>query len=187
MGRHSSTNDQQANRRSTQRRKLTWADLVKIISGGQTGVDRGGLDAALELGIECGGWCPAGRLAEDGTIPERYPLTEMPIAEYAARTRRNVIESDATVIIANGELSGGSRETLEICRETGRPCLVIDMQSVALEKTAALIQKFLIDNRIELLNVAGPRASQWPDGYGITRQIIAAVLRRLSGHKSANE
>jgi Circularly permutated YpsA SLOG family len=161
--------------------------LLKIISGGQTGVDRGALDAALDLGMECGGWCPAGRLAEDGRIPERYPVRETPTAEYAARTRRNVTESDGTLIIASGELSGGTAETLEFCREEGKSHLVINTQTVATNDAVALIQEFIADNRIEVLNVAGPRASQWPDGYKHSRKIASAVLGRLSGHEGADE
>lgn len=82
---------------------------MKIISGGQTGVDRGALEAALEAGIECGGTCPAGRKAEDGIIPEIYPLTELESTVYSDRTRKNVIDSDATLIIHFGRLEGGTR------------------------------------------------------------------------------
>ena len=70
--------------------------LTRIISGGQTGVDRGALDAALKASISCGGWGPKGRKAEDGPIPERYPLQELPGADYLHRTRRNVVDSDGT-------------------------------------------------------------------------------------------
>jgi hypothetical protein len=161
--------------------------LLKIISGGQTGVDRGALDAALELGIGCGGWCPSGRLAEDGVIPERYPLGEMPTAEYAARTRRNVAEADATVIMTNGELSGGTRETLEFCRREAKPHLVIDAETVSADEAVGLIQRFIVANRIEVLNVAGPRASQWPAGHQVTQQIASAVVTRLSGHRGVDE
>jgi len=77
--------------------------LLKVISGGQTGVDRGTLDAALAFEVECGGWCPAGRLAEDGTIPKRYPVMELANAGYAERTARNVADADGSLIISKGE------------------------------------------------------------------------------------
>jgi hypothetical protein len=111
----------------------------------------------------------------------------MTTADYAVRTRQNVIASDGTLIIANGELSGGTRETLEFCREAAKPCLVIDTESVLVQAAVDLIERFSLDNRIVILNVAGPRASQWPEGHAIARKIVVAVLRRLSGHKGANE
>src|SRR5207248_4887319 len=86
--------------------------ILKIISGGQTGVDRGALDAALAFEVECGGWCPAGRLAEDGTIPKRYSVMELANAGYAERTARNVANSDGTLVISKGEPIGGTRETI---------------------------------------------------------------------------
>ena len=88
---------------------------MKIISGGQTGVDRGALDAAVETGIECGGTCPAGRIAEDGIIPEKYPLTELDSTVYSDRTRKNVIDSDATLIVHFGQLAGGTAFTRQCC------------------------------------------------------------------------
>jgi Circularly permutated YpsA SLOG family len=117
--------------------------LLKIISGAQSGVDRGALDAALELGIECGGWCPAGRLAEDGTIPKRYPVQEMPTAEYAPRTAQNVTDADGTLIIANGELTGGTRETLEFCRQIRKPHLVIDVGRLSSDEAIERASEFV--------------------------------------------
>src|SRR5207253_6756726 len=98
---------------ATKKRTLT-TKLLKVISGGQTGVDRGALDAALALQVECGGWCPAGRLAEDGTIPKRYPVVELPDARYAERTAQNVADSDGTLIISNGEPIGGDRKSTRL-------------------------------------------------------------------------
>src|SRR5436309_14721003 len=114
---------------ATKKKTLT-TELLKVISGGQTGVDRGALDAALALQVECGGWCPAGRLAEDGTIPKRYPVVELPNARYAERTARNVADSDGTLIISNGEPIGGTRETIQRCVGLDKPHLIIDPAKV---------------------------------------------------------
>jgi hypothetical protein len=99
--------------------------VAKIISGGQTGVDRAALDVGLELGIPIGDWVPLGRLAEDGPIPDRYPLAEMPTEEYAARTRKNVEEADGTLILLGGPPSmatDGTALTIRLARESGKPC-----------------------------------------------------------------
>jgi hypothetical protein len=111
----------------------------------------------------------------------------MPSAEYSERTRRNAVEANGTLIIAKGELRGGTRETLEFCREEAKPHLVIDTEIVSMEEAVPLIQKFIASNRIDVLNVAGPRASQWPNGYKVTRQIVSAILRGFSGHEGADE
>src|SRR5947209_11260398 len=88
--------------------------IAKIVSGGQTGVDRAALDVALELGLPCGGWCPKGRRSEGGRIPERYPLRETTSAAYPARTRRNVLYSDGTLVLTNGPPTGGTALTIEL-------------------------------------------------------------------------
>ena len=183
--------------------------MFRIVSGGQTGVDRGALDAALDLAVECGGWCPASRLAEDGTIPERYPVIELTDGGYAERTAQNVADSDGTLIISNGEPIGGTRETVERCVEMQKPYLVIDCKVVPIDQAIDLAVGFVshLSSRaipMELtnvrtttektpgrrgnlvLNVAGPRASQWPEGHAVTSQIISAILRRMSGQNDAN-
>jgi hypothetical protein len=159
---------------------------MKIISGGQTGVDRGALDAAMQLAVECGGWCPAGRLAEDGTIPERYPVVELANAGYAERTAQNVADTDGTLIISNGELIGGTRETAECCAENDKPYLVIDYKEMLAAEAAEKTLQFLQHHQICRLNVAGPRASQWPEGHTVTYQIISLILRRTSGQDDAS-
>jgi hypothetical protein len=189
--------------------------LLKIISGGQTGVDRGALDAALQFGLECGGWCPAGRLAEDGMIPERYPVMELTDGGYAERTAQNVADSDGTLIISNREPIGGTRETVERCLEMQKPYLIIDCKMVPADLAIDLALEFVSqlsfranasdaakygtanqqsrDSSLSarlgmtpILNVAGPRASQWPEGHALTYEIMSAILRRISGQNDAN-
>src|SRR5262249_43447288 len=101
--------------------------IARLVSGGQTCVDQAALDAALELGVPCGGWCPKGRKAEDGAVPDRHPLTETPSACYAERTRWNVRDADATLILSWGKPTGGTRLTVTECVKAGKPHLVIDL------------------------------------------------------------
>jgi hypothetical protein len=138
---------------------------VKIISGGQTGVDRAALDVALKHGIDCGGWCPAGRLDEIGRIPDRYPVEELESGGFTERTLQNVKDSDGTVIIYPGDLSGGTEQTVRFCVEYQRPYQLIDASKIPSEKTAELIAEFVRKQRIDILNVAGPRQSEWPEAY----------------------
>lgn len=155
----------------------------KIISGGQTGVDRAALDAALELGAPCGGWCPDGRIAEDGRLPARYPLRELKGGGYAERTRANVSESDGTVIIHASEIEGGTLQTLELCIKHGKPYLLIDSARTPADEAAARIADFVTEHRIAALNVAGPRASKQPQIYPYARAVIAGLLQRLRGER----
>jgi len=101
----------------------------KIISGGQTGVDRGALDASLKNNFSCGGWCPKGRLAEDGIIHKKYPLNEMIDTTYSSRTKQNVIDSDGTLIIFPGTLSGGTLLTRQIANELSKPLYLYKKES----------------------------------------------------------
>lgn len=146
--------------------------LGKIVSGGQTGVDRGALDAAIASGIPHGGWCPRGRLAEDGTIPAHYQLTETDSPEYHLRTEKNVLDSDATLILCRGELKGGTKLTRQLAARHARPCLVVDLdQSIDLDE----IRRWILQSQVATLNVAGPRESQSP---GISAQ-AEELIRRL--------
>ena len=104
--------------------------LKKIISGGQTGADRAALDFAIKQKIPHGGWVPKGRLAEDGPLPKKYKLTEMPTDSYQERTEQNVIDSDGTVIISHGKLTGGSAYTQKMAKKHGRPCLHVDLNKL---------------------------------------------------------
>lgn len=147
--------------------------VERIVSGGQTGVDRGALDVALELGITCGGWCPAGRRAEDGVIPEHYPLQETASRNYNKRTTLNARDSNATLILNPGELEGGTAYTLEVVKRLNRPCLVIDPErpGACLE-----IQAWLEQNNVKVLNVAGPRESKCPGIQRRVCQLLDAVF-----------
>ena len=131
--------------------------IDRLISGGQTGVDRAALNVAAEFGIPSGGWCPRGRRAEDGRIPARFPLKECTSRNYAVRTRLNVEESDGTLILSRGELTGGTALTESIARQSRKPCLVIDLMA---EFDARPVEEWITENRIRTLNVAGPRESQ---------------------------
>ncbi len=146
---------------------------LRIVSGGQTGVDRGALDAAMALGIPHGGWCPKGRLAEDGTIPLLYELTETGSPAYAVRTERNVLDSDATIILCRGRPSGGTELTFRLAKRHAKPCLVMDLHKPALVG----VRRWLATVRPATLNVAGPRESQAP---GITSQAAEFLVRLLA-------
>jgi predicted Rossmann-fold nucleotide-binding protein len=138
--------------------------LLRIVTGGQAGVDRGALDAALELGNPCGGWCPKGRAAEDGPIPPRYPLQQIQ-GGYAQRTRRNVEESDGTLILYRGELTEGTQLTLEVCHELGKPVCLVDADKSSPATAAIVASEFIEKHDIEKLNVAGPRESRWTHAH----------------------
>jgi GT2 family glycosyltransferase len=150
---------------------------MKIVSGGRKGVDRAALDAAMSLGEAAGGWCPEGRLAEDGVIPPRYPLQELPGGGYPERTEWNVREADGTVIFHSGLLEGGTKATAGFCAEMQKPCWLIDASAAAPEEAVRQLAEFVRVNQIGVLNVAGPRASQWPRGYDFTRQTLGQLLR----------
>jgi hypothetical protein len=146
---------------------------MKIISGGQTGVDRGALDAAIALGIEHGGRCPLGRLAEDGRIPDRYRLSETETADYPARTERNVLDADATLILCRGPLSGGTDLTRRLAEAHGRPCVVIDLDGPPPVDT---VRHWLDEQGVSVLNVAGPRESQFFGIAAAAREFIGRLL-----------
>ncbi len=152
------------------------AERLRIVSGGQTGVDRAALDAALAAGAPCGGWCPGGRLAEDGPIDARYPLTEIPGAGYIERTRANVADSDGTVILYGGPLEGGSLQTQRFCLDLGKPCLTIARETFSETQAAAEIAHFVANHHVRTLNVAGPRASKQPQIYAYARAVVAQLL-----------
>jgi len=150
---------------------------LKIISGGQTGVDRAALDIALRHGIECGGWCPAGRLDEFDKIPDHYPIQELPSGGFTERTLQNVKDSDGTVVVYCDHLGGGTAQTVRFCLELKRPHELIDASKISAESAAKLIDDFVRKNKINILNVVGPRQSEWPEGYACASRALSAFLK----------
>ena len=147
----------------------------KIISGGQTGVDRAALDVALELGIPCGGWCPKGRKAEDGTIDPKYPLKETKSAKYQFRTEANVMEADGTLVLTSGTPTGGTAFTVQVALKHKKPYLVIDLKRKPNPSTARDWVNLL---KIGVLNVAGPRESKIPGIYEMAKKLLMQIIPR---------
>ncbi|MDX1284537.1 MAG: putative molybdenum carrier protein [Draconibacterium sp.] len=146
----------------------------KIITGGQTGVDRGALDACLSLDFPCGGWCPANRIAEDGRIENKYPLKETNEKEYHFRTRKNVNVSDGTLIISSEKLTGGTLLTKKIAEELNKPLLIIS-DSNSLQQILIWLQ----ENKVNTLNIAGPRQSEWNMAYGLSYKITSDIIKDI--------
>ena len=140
-------------------------------------MDRAALDVALKHGMESDGWCPTGRLDEFGRIPDRYSLRELENGGFTERTLQNVKDSDGTVIVYPGKLSGGTEQTVRFCIEQGRPHELIDASSVSNDKAAQLIANFVRENKIKILDVAGPRQSEWPEGYDYAFRALDAFFQ----------
>lgn len=147
--------------------------IEKVLSGGQTGVDRAALDAARAAKIAIGGWCPRGRRAEDGAIPEQYPLSETPSADYAQRTEWNVRDADGTLILKRGAIEGGTALTLRVASQWGKPCLIIDLDD---PPSAKVVVDWLAEDGIRVLNIAGPREAQRPGIYIEALEFLGAVF-----------
>lgn len=155
---------------------------LTIISGGQTGIDRQALDVAIESGIPHGGWCPLGRLAEDGPIPDRYRLQETASANYSERTRLNILHSDGTLVLHGGQPEGGTALTIKLAKKLAKPLLAIDFFGTPHLNHDWVVQQALdwIENHsIFILNIAGPRLSSSPHLTTIVRpfleNLVAAV------------
>jgi hypothetical protein len=149
--------------------------LSKIVSGGQTGVDRAALDVALAQGIPCGGWCPLGRRAEDGRLPDRYPLHETPSDSYEQRSEWNVRDSDGTLILARGPLEGGTKLTFDYATHFKKPWLRVDLEEPpATDDVVAWLARY----QVTVLNVAGPRESESPGIYAAAIAFLRCIVNR---------
>lgn len=155
--------------------------LEKIVSGGQTGVDRGALEAAMAAGIEYGGWVPKGRKAEDGSVPEKFTaLREAPVAGYLWRTERNVIDSDATLVLVPGDpsrLTPGSRRTVEFAKRHGKPVRISALKPDRLGMAAAAY--WVDEGGYKVLNIAGPRESKHPGIQALAAECVSILIDRL--------
>jgi hypothetical protein len=149
--------------------------IKKIISGGQTDADRAALDVAIKLGIPHSGWIPKGRKAEDGPLPNKYQLQEMLTDSYSKRTEQNVIDSDGTLIISHGSLTGGSAYTRKMAMKHSKPWFHVDLNKLPTFQAGMLIQDWISKNDIEILNVAGPRASKDSLIYGLVTVTLELV------------
>jgi putative molybdenum carrier protein len=148
--------------------------IEKLISGGQTGVDRAALDVARELGIASGGWCPQGRRAEDGRLADYYPMQETPAGEYAQRTEWNVRDADGTLVLTRGRPSEGTAFTIEMARRHGKPCLVLDLSAEQPSPATALA--WAHEDGVRILNIAGPRESKCPGIYEEAKALLRQLL-----------
>lgn len=149
--------------------------VEKIISGGQTGADRAGLDWALKHGVPHGGQCPKDRRAEDGCVPAIYQLQESYSRYYPPRTRWNVEHSDATLVFSKPDYGRGTELTVKYCFEAGKPCLVLTSDQ-PIAAAAVKLRKWLAERQPKVLNVAGSRASTAPDIYTFAIQVLEVVL-----------
>lgn len=149
--------------------------IKKIVSGGQTGADIAGVDAAIECNVPYGGWLPKGRKCEDGAVPETYRgFRELVCGGYPKRTEQNIIDSDGTVIFSYGTLATGSALTARLCRKHSRPCLYVDFNKY--DNNTMIIKDWLIEWDIKTLNVAGSRESKHPGIYNKVKTIIRTLL-----------
>jgi hypothetical protein len=157
------------------------ASKFRIISGGQTGVDRAALDVALKHHIKCGGWVPAGREDEDGKIPDKYPVKALKKGGNEARTLENVRDSDGTIIIYFHELSGGTAYTVGCCIQDRQPYRLIDAAKYSPEDAATLMVAFIVDHDVRTLNIAGPRESEWVGAYNYAFRAVDVFVTRVKG------
>lgn len=149
--------------------------IARVISGGQTGADRAALDVAMELGIPVGGWCPRGRLAEDGSVPLRYGLRETPSGDYEQRTEWNVRDADGTLVLTRGEPGGGTALTVRLAQALDRPFVVVRLGE---GPGPGEVREWLETVGVRVLNVAGPRESTCAGIHGQASGFLRAVLRQ---------
>ena len=159
---------------------------MRIISGGQTGIDQIALDAAIESGIEHGGWCPKGRLAEDGTIPEKYQLKESASKNYAVRTEKNIIESDGTLVLYWGKATGGTNLTIRLAAKHDKPCKCLDFQifePAVFPDVVEQTNQWIASHEIVTLNIAGPRKSNSPE---LAAYVYPFLIDLFRSHRKRN-
>jgi len=162
--------------------------LKKIISGGRIGADQAALDVAMKMGIPHGGWIQKGRKTQRGILPKKYRLKEMPVAGFKKRIEQNIIDSNGTVIISHGNLTGGSDYGQEMAKKHNRPCLHIDLNETPLSIAPSKINTWIIENNIEVLNVSGSRTSEDPKIYKDTMNIVeGTILLGLIGAKPGED
>ena len=149
--------------------------IKRIISGGQTGADRAALDFAIKMDLPHGGWIPKGRMAEDGPIPARYNLKEMPTKNFPQRTERNVKKADGTLIVSHGKLTLGSDLTRKMALKHNKPCLHIDLNETSIFEVTEQINQWVMENRIEVLNIACSRASKDPKIYRAVYELLETI------------
>lgn len=147
--------------------------IEKIISGGQTGVDRAALDAAMANGIACGGWCPSGRHADDGPIPDRYPLQETADMDHTVRTENNVRDSDGTIVMYRGLLQGGTAYAALMAEHLKRPVLALNLDEAPDPESIA---EWLEQHRIRVLHIGGQREAGNPGIYKAARQLVGEII-----------
>ncbi|HIE96059.1 MAG TPA: molybdenum cofactor carrier [Planctomycetes bacterium] len=170
--------------------------VTRIVSGGQTGVDRAALDAGLAAGIAIGGWCPRGRRSEAGLIPAHYPLQETGARNYAVRTAWNVRDSDGTLVIVLDEISSGTKLTLEAARSQGKPVKVVHLRPTdtpglfttdhSLSDQVESVVEWLRVGTIRVLNVAGPRGSSHEDIYSEALKFMSLLLKQILNRDSTS-
>jgi hypothetical protein len=151
-------------------------NIKKIISGGQTGADQAALDVAIEMGVPHGGWVPLGRMTEKGRLPSRYKMQEINAIDYDQRTELNIVDSDGTLLFGKGSLKGGSALTKKLAKKHLKPCLHVDLEIVSPYRAVEIIKSWLEVRKIEVLNVAGPRKSEYPEIYDHVTEILKSVL-----------
>ncbi len=153
--------------------------LERIISGGQTGADQAALDTALKYNISYGGWIPQGRKTEAGPLPSRYRMSVMPTSDYRDRTLQNILDSQGTAVLYHGRLMGGSRLTRELAKIQNKPCIAVNLVTHDPLEAALMLQAFVKDWNIGVLNVAGPRASHDPDIYMDVKMVLEILVYLL--------
>lgn len=154
---------------------------VRIISGGQTGIDQAALSVAMKAGIPCGGWCPEGRKCATGTIPLHFPLIEAPSARYPVRTRLNMRDSDGTLILCVGTPNGGTALTIRLAKTMRKPVLVIDLATTPIDTAFQIFQEWFSRIKPRVLNVAGPRESDFPGLFSKAERYLEKFFFDLPG------